>query len=240
MTFPMLTSNPFVEWVRGITLLVILALPNVETSAQSAAQLPPQLLALDRSNSGDLTVRLRLEGNRRTFAKGERMRYIVEANRDCFVALLSFQADGSWLVLYPNPFESDLHLRAERPRLIPDPEATTYDFIVDAPFGSDLVCALACSSEQELAWKMQQLIRSHSNYVSLDRGIFPIALASFEGSDGDALWDIDWVRVTTTETLKFSVLPILPKPLAWAAMLLGGFVALASFTGIANPVLLRR
>jgi len=191
-------------------------------------RLPPEIAQLDNSNDGNLKVSIEVEAKSRIFRKGDHIRYILRTTSPAYVSLLSFQSDGSWLMLFPNRFEKDTWIDATKPRLIPNPELNQYDFIVDAPYGTDIVCALACSTQQELSFKLQQLMQQKTHYVALDRGILPMEKTQPLLSSNQTEWDIDWVKIVTSETGTRFPLPILSKPISFIVIGIGLLLMIAA------------
>ncbi len=196
---------------------------NVDLNATqpNPSVLPPKIRILDNSSSGKIKVSLSIVENKSSFKKGDSLQYLVSSNIDCFISLFSFQSDGSWVMLFPNPYESDILLKKDKTREFPGSIVDGYDFIVDAPYGKDTICVIACSIEQELTLKLKEVTDNDPQYVSLHRGVFPISQNYQKNSSESPLWDIDWVTIETSEFGETKSVLILPRRPALIMTIMG-------------------
>ena len=190
---------------RYYTLLVfgfvIGFLLTSSASASGRMVLPESILKLDNPSRNAFKVKLDTLDQKTHYVKGDAIQYSISANTNCYFCLLSFQSDGSWLVLYPNPFETKIDLPADTTRFIPDQNQNNYQFVVDAPYGTDTICVVACSTEESLAQKINELTSESTSYISLNRGVFPMAISKKTTMNPDSpSWDIDILTITTSET----------------------------------------
>ena len=92
----------------------------------------------------DFEVELELLGSRTEFVEGEKLQYRIRSERDCYVALLCYQVDGTTVVLFPNLWNSDSYIRGGRDYLVPDANSG-FEIEVSPPFGEDRVELIACT-----------------------------------------------------------------------------------------------
>jgi len=96
----------------------------------------------------DFEVKLELVGGCVEFAEGEKLQYRIRSERDCYVALLCYQVDGTTVVLFPNLWNSDCYIRAGRDYLVPE-AGSGFEIEVSPPFGEDRVEVIACTGRSE-------------------------------------------------------------------------------------------
>ena len=211
-------------------LLAAAVLLLLGTATASETGLPQTILDLKTSNKESFKVTIDTIDGKNRFQKGDSIRYSVSSNRICYFCLLSFQSDGFWTVLYPNAYESEIVLEPEKPFFIPSDNNLDYQYIVDAPFGTDTVCVIASSLQTELSLKVRQLTEQEPMYVSLDRGIFPIKTSVDADSDQDAVfWDVDWINIETSEFPVTETSALLSRRSASAVLAMGLLLAGGSF-----------
>jgi hypothetical protein len=121
-----------------------------------------------------LTVEFGLVGGRTEWVEGEELQYRIRSNRDCHVALLCHQSDGSTVVLFPNLWNPDSFMHGGTELLVP---ATGSDFmiVVAPPFGQDSVELIACTERSAfhrmLSGRAAQTTRGMPFVVETDEGL---------------------------------------------------------------------
>lgn len=214
-----------------ISLLVIPLLPAFKPAALVAdpSMIPESILSLENQDDEGLRVSIETLDEKNHFGKGDSIHYSLFSNKRCYVCVLSFQADGSWLVIYPNPYESEIMLEPNEPRIIPDPDNSNYQFIVDAPYGTDTICVIASTVEAELSLKIAELSKAQPMFVSLHRGVFPKTIQANTHAIGNNIqWDIDWISIQTSEIRKPEKSLLLTRTNAIVIMLVGFGLLLTS------------
>ena len=215
-----------------LCIALLLALfPALQPAASAAkpAMIPEDILALENQDDEGLRVSIETLDEKKHFRKGESIHYKLISNTRCYVCVLSFQADGSWLVIYPNPYESEIILERNEPRIIPNPDNSRYQFIVDSPYGTDIICVIASTAEAELSLMIGELTETQPMFVSLHRGVFPKTLDEETSSIGNSIqWDIDWISIQTSENGKTRKFLLLTRTNASVIMLIGLSLLLTS------------
>ncbi len=88
------------------------------------------------------------------YMDGDKLIVEFKAEREAYLYLLYHQADGSSLLLFPNEAQTDNHMPAKKPVLIPPPlsadsKATPFRFRVRPPFGTEVLQVLASTKPVE-------------------------------------------------------------------------------------------
>jgi hypothetical protein len=129
-------------------------------------------LALATPPGSLLQVGLRVEAaeedSPRTFRLGDRIRFVVEVNRDAHVLLIDQGTTGRFAVVWPNAWRKETFITAGRPHDVPNRLAPEFDYRLIGMPGKERVKALA--TLQPLAQSLQ-----------------PAAGAGFRPLDGSAL-----------------------------------------------------
>ena len=79
---------------------------------------------------------------------GESVTITLSADRDTFVYLFNIRADGTVALFFPNHHDTDHHLRANEPRVLP---GAGYTLDLEGPTGLDKVLAIASLEPLDLA-----------------------------------------------------------------------------------------
>ena len=90
-----------------------------------------------------------------TYATGEPVRIYVETNRDAYVTVLNVDPAGRTTQLFPNPYQSDNFVRANRAMEVPDP-ASRSRIVVTGNVGDELLKVVASTTPVSL-FEAQQL-----------------------------------------------------------------------------------
>ncbi|RLA95234.1 MAG: hypothetical protein DRG83_18840 [Deltaproteobacteria bacterium] len=155
-------------WDEGDNVKVNLFLTHVETGRMGASSmLVPKLclspdmelvsknyqsalLAIDefggrekQGTSKDFKIRVWVDkGNGGIYTEGEKLIIFFKSNHDCFLKLYHTDSAGNILQLFPNQYSRDNFIKAGRVYSIPD-ETSNFDFVVQPPFGSEVIKAIA-------------------------------------------------------------------------------------------------
>jgi serine/threonine protein kinase len=113
----------------------------IETASTTQSQVKAVIPAV--TAEGELKVEFGLVGGRTEFRKGEKVQYRVYCDRDCYVAVLCHQTDGSTVVLFPNAWHRNTLVSGGQEVLIPD-AGSGFEIAVSPPFGTDTVELVAC------------------------------------------------------------------------------------------------
>lgn len=98
----------------------------------------------------DFDIRLVTADARRDYAAGEECRYRFSSSRDCHVAVLCHQVDGTSVVLFPNKWSQETWVPAGEVADIPSAAKRGFQIVVSPPFGADVVQAVACTTRSAL------------------------------------------------------------------------------------------
>ncbi len=86
---------------------------------------------------------------RAVYAAGERIRFVLRANRNAHLYLINRDSSGRAAMLYPLPGAPTEPLRAGEPLILPD-DGLPYELVVQPPFGQEQVWAVASEKPLEL------------------------------------------------------------------------------------------
>ncbi len=84
-----------------------------------------------------------------TYAIGEKVVLSVTSKRDAYLTIVDVGTSGRTLVIFPNRFQTDNHIRAGETIQIPDPRAD-FDFEVNGPVGAELIKVIATLDREPL------------------------------------------------------------------------------------------
>jgi hypothetical protein len=74
---------------------------------------------------------------------GQKAVFSVKPSKDCYLTLVDVGTDGSMTILLPNNIQTQgSKLEADKVYQIPEPNAS-YEFVVEPPFGTEMVVAIA-------------------------------------------------------------------------------------------------
>ena len=90
-----------------------------------------------------------------TYASGEEVKLFVETNKDAYVTVLNVDPAGQTTVLFPNEFQPNNLVRADRVLEVPDPTSLSR-IVVTGTTGTELIKVLA-STEPVRPFQAQQL-----------------------------------------------------------------------------------
>jgi hypothetical protein len=177
------------------------------SEAAAAATLKPAGLTQSVENVEDIEARakkvprdfgleLAVAGARRGFGEGERIAYRVRAARDCHVALFCHQVDKTTVVLFPNAHSRNTRIAAGTWVEIPGTDRPEFQIVVGAPYGADVVQAVACTRRSELHRLAESLAAAENKggYRGLTRGMYVEAVESAlgQGGGGDDTGPVQW------------------------------------------------
>jgi len=80
------------------------------------------------------------------FKDGEKIKYKIKSNKECYLYVFNVNSLGEMSVLFPNPWSKDKKLKSGIEYILPD-ESMDFDFIVTSPYGSEIVVAIATLEE---------------------------------------------------------------------------------------------
>lgn len=106
-----------------------------------------------RVQSSTLQVKLAMDrGDGGIYRKGDKLHLFLKANLDCYVKVLYHQVDGTKVLVFPNRFHPDARIQKDRMYQIP-PDDNSFDLVVQAPFGAELVKLIASTDPIDVEGK---------------------------------------------------------------------------------------
>jgi len=106
-----------------------------------------------RVQESKLQVKLSMDrGDGGIYRKGEKLHLFLKANLDCYVKVLYHQVDGTKVMIFPNRFHPDPRIKKGTLYQIP-PDDNSFDLVVQAPFGAEMVKLIASTEPIEVEGK---------------------------------------------------------------------------------------
>lgn len=191
---------------------------TVEQNALYTVQAP----ASTQSAAQRLNVVAWVDHADNTYAVGERVRLFVQSNKDAHITVLNVGASGQTTVLFPNAFQTETRVAANRVVEVPAPNSGA-SIRVGGPTGRELIKVIASTTPTPLfaaggaqAAGLFTTLKSDSRSVARDLQVTMDTQANHE-------WD-DYNKVITTIAARPSaVVPLAPAPMgtAWPAQPFG-------------------
>ncbi len=143
-----------------------------------------------------LALQLEVGGGRRRFREGNKVTCTVQVNKDCYLALLCHQSDGSTVILYPNLHCPTTRVAAGSTVKIPSKVAPAFEIEAGPPFGRDTVEAIGCTAKSALHRMLEQETRTSTTaYRGIDRGMF-VKQVEESMDDTSAAGEVQWDRTS--------------------------------------------
>jgi hypothetical protein len=174
---------------------------NVDASAANVEEVTRGRI---KQVSRDFPLEIFTVDTRRAFTEGEVVAFRVRSDRDCHVAVFCHQSDGSSVLLFPNHWQRDAFVPAARAVDIPGTHKHGFEIRIGEPFGSDVVQAVACTSEKELqalTAPHMRLATATSPFAVITRGMAAVGIEQAAGSgpvgENRPLWSESHLVVST-------------------------------------------
>ena len=153
----------------------------------------------------DFPIEIFTIDGRRAYPEKETISFRVRSARECHIAVLCHQSDGTTVVLFPNRFSRNTLIPANKAIDIPGTHKSGFEIEVGPPYGSDVVEVIACSQPSELhkaLTKYATEVNDPAPFQVLTRGMavkgIDSALAAAKvGSTAALLWSQDSIVVST-------------------------------------------
>ncbi len=107
-----------------------------------------------RDDPGTLRVSTRFDRADMTYRKGDAVRLFIETSEDAYVTVVDVAPSGQTIQLFPNAYQTDNLVKANRPIEIP-PAASGAHITVNAPFGAELIKVVASSKPMTVVPEQQ-------------------------------------------------------------------------------------
>ena len=175
---------------------------NIEQSLANVQEIAKDRLA---NVPKDFPVEIFTVDSRRAYPEKETVSFRVRSARECHIAVLCHQSDGTTVVLFPNRFSRNTLIPANKPIDIPGTHKSGFEIEIGPPYGSDVVDVIACTQPSELH-KALSKYASETNapapFQVLTRGMavkgIDSALAAAKvGSTAALLWSQDSIVIST-------------------------------------------
>jgi hypothetical protein len=175
---------------------------NVEQSLATIQDLARDRLA---KMPRDFPLEIFTTDGKRAYAEKDTVSFRVRSARECHIAVLCHQSDGTTVVLFPNRFARNTLIPANKSIDIPGTHKSGFEIEIGQPFGSDVVEVIACTQPSELHKALSKYASENdapAPFQLLTRGMavksIDTALASTKsGSDDPILWSHDSIVVST-------------------------------------------
>jgi hypothetical protein len=175
---------------------------NVEQSLATIQDLARDRLA---NMPRDFPLEIFTTDGRRAYAEKDTVSFRVRSARECHIAVLCHQSDGTTVVLFPNRFARNTLIPANKSIDIPGTHKSGFEVEIGPPFGSDVVEVIACTQPTELHKALSKHAADSdapAPFQLLTRGMavksIDTALASAKsGSTAPILWSHDSIVVST-------------------------------------------
>lgn len=133
--------------------------------------------------------------------EGACLQFAFCADKDCYLHLLQWEAAGHLDVLVgPEGLEKDCFVPAGAERPFPPVRDSEYDFVVEAPFGEDLVVAVACDSPRGLEAALRAAMSAPEAGGTSPETALRHAIA--DCSTGGERWSCSVLHLVTHEGLR--------------------------------------
>jgi hypothetical protein len=173
---------------------------NVEQSLANV-----QEIAKDRLTKvpRDFPIEIFTMDGRRAYREKETLSFRVRSARECHIAVLCHQSNGTSVVLFPNSFSRSTLIPANKPIDIPGTHKSGLEIEIGPPFGSDVVEVIACSQPSELHKALSKYaFPKDAPFQILTRGMavksIDSALATAKtGNTAPLVWGQDSIVVST-------------------------------------------
>jgi hypothetical protein len=175
---------------------------NLEASVANVQELTNGKL---KQVAKDFPVELYTTDTKRAYQEGEVVSFRLRSDRDCYVAVYCHQSDGSSVLLFPNHWQKNAFVSAGKAIDIPGTHKHGFEIQIGPPFGSDVVQAIVCTSEQELLRVIGsdlQTATASQPFVTMTRGMAAVGISSAStsqtsGAAGPVKWSESHLVVST-------------------------------------------
>lgn len=157
----------------------------------------------------DFKLEVSIIEGKKDFVEGETVSFSIRSSQDTHVALFNHQVDGTIVILFPNVWDKETFIQANKTYYIPNlDKGKDYKPYVVPPFGVDVVQVVACTEANEfhkLIADSAKYTRSDIPFSTVTRGDFTRGLAlaveaterEFPSSNGPAKWSEAHLLINT-------------------------------------------
>lgn len=172
---------------------------NTEASRQGIEEVCHQNLLKIKHG---INLKLRTSNGERIYREGDSVSFLVKADRDCHIAVICHQTDGTSIVLFPNQWHRNTLIPADRTIEVPGAQKSGFEIEIGEPFGSDIVQVVACTDENALHREIKVMVSKTTEdepYSTMTRGMFvkKANVAIQESQVGKIQWGENHIIVST-------------------------------------------
>lgn len=145
---------------------------NAENSQQGIEEVCHQNLLKTKH---EIALKLRTSDGERIYREGDIVSFRLKADRDCHIAVICHQSDGTSVVLFPNQWHKDTLIQADKRIEVPGAQKSGFEIEIGEPFGSDVVQVVACTDANALHREIKDMVSQTTEqnpYASTTRGMF--------------------------------------------------------------------
>ena len=128
----------------------------------------------------DFQVQIRTAENKQTYLEDEYIKFVVTAEKDCFITLITVDSAGEMTLLLPNKWQRRAFVRRGTSITIPTDEME-FRFPIQPPHGQTLVKAIATLQPLKLSGVNTKSI--DEGFVTLEKGVKAIGIEAIDGGD---------------------------------------------------------
>lgn len=173
------------QWPNKVPELInLLGLRSGTENSQSDISISANDMANDLIDTfnpeADFQVQVRTAQNKQTYLEGEYINFVVTAEKDCFITLITVDSAGEMTLLLPNKWQRRAFVRRGSSITIPTDEMG-FRFPIQPPHGQTLVKAIATLQPLKLSGVNTKSI-GDEGFVTLSRGVKAIGIEAVDGS----------------------------------------------------------
>jgi len=167
------------QWPDKVAeLVVLLSLRKGTESAGDNGATSTQIAGndlLDAVNPvSDFAVSIKTAAGKQVYFEGESIKFVISAERDCYVTLITVDSEGQMSLLLPNRWQKSAFVRADKALTIPSKEMG-FHFPIKPPHGETIVKAIATFRPLRLSGVSSRSI-DNAGFMKLDAGVKAIGV----------------------------------------------------------------
>ncbi len=174
------------EWPNKVPELInLLGLRSGSENGESNISISTSEMANDLIDTfnpeADFQVQVRTAENKQTYLEGEYIKFVVTAEKDCFITLITVDSAGEMTLLLPNKWQRRAFVRRGGSITIPTDEMS-FRFPIQPPHGQTMVKAIATLQPLKLSGVNTKSI-GDEGFVTLQKGVKAIGIEAVDGGD---------------------------------------------------------
>lgn len=123
----------------------------------------------------DFQVQIRTAENKQTYLEGEDIKFVVTAEKNCFITLITVDSAGEMTLLLPNKWLRRAFIRRNSPITIPPTDKLGFHFPIQPPHGQTMVKAIATLQPLKLSGVNTKSF-DEEDYITLEKGVKAIGI----------------------------------------------------------------